>query len=135
MIRAVMLSASALLASAAPAVAVQSAAPAPLKIVSCVVAGDTPNTALRPGVTYTNGVTVMVTNTSSKPISDMTLSGTYSGTSLTDTFKEALPPGSSIVLHKSHSRLLYSGPTPESCFVKHVDFADGTAWSMTPHTM
>lgn len=121
--------------AATSAVAMESAT-SPLKITSCVVA-----TAPRTGTqvtgqpTKTNGVTVTVTNTSSKEIKAATFTGLYNGARYTDTLVKTIAAGATLKLTKYHNPTLYSGPKVESCRVTHVDFADGTSWSASSSAM
>ncbi|MBD5633278.1 MAG: hypothetical protein IAI49_02265 [Candidatus Eremiobacteraeota bacterium] len=118
-----------ILVSASPALAVESTSKAPVQITSCVVARDESKSNTLPGPTYTNGVTAVVVNTTTKTIADMTISGIYNGVTVTDTIKGPFGPGSSTTLHKAHTPMIYSGPDA-ACVLNHVTYADGTAWQM-----
>jgi hypothetical protein len=109
--------------------AVESSAQAPVKIISCVVAKDESKTPSLGGVASTNGVTAVVVNTTTKTITDMTISGIYNGVTVTDTVKGPFAGGSETTLHKSHTPMVYTGPDA-SCVLNHVTFADGTSWKM-----
>ncbi len=118
------------LVSSAPALAVTSSTTVPVKIISCVVARDaSKSNSLPPGPAYTNGVTAVVVNTTTKTITDMTISGIYNGVTVTDTIKGPFAAGSTTTLHKSHTPMVYDGPDA-ACVLNHVTYADGTSWQM-----
>ena len=124
----------------AAAVTVVAAVPAyadssgsPLTIKSCVVARGASakafgGAAAPTDIIFTDGVTIALTNTSSKPITSTVLSGSYDGMIITDTVKQTIAPGATVTWSKKHSPLVYNGPEA-SCKVDHVDFADGTSWT------
>lgn len=122
------------LVSASPALAVTSTAQPPVKIVSCVVARDDTKSNALPGPAYTNGVTAVVINTTTKTITDMQISGIYNGVTVTDTIKGPFAPGSETTLHKAHVQMVYTGPDA-ACVLNHVTYADGTSWSMAAPPM
>ena len=117
------------LALGSPALAVQSTAEAPVKIISCVVARNDSVSPSIGGVAYTNGVTAVVVNTTTKSISDMQFSGIYNGATVTTTVKGTLAAGQTATLTKTLTPRIYTGPDA-SCVLNHVTFADGTTWSM-----
>lgn len=113
----------------APAVALQNSPQAPVKILSCVVARNDSQSNSTGGVAYTNGVTAVVTNVSTKTIKDMQFSGIYNGETVTTTVAGTFPAGMSETLHKTLTPRIYEGPDA-SCVLNHVTYADGTTWSM-----
>jgi hypothetical protein len=118
---------------ASPALAVESTSKVPVKIVSCVVARDASKSDQLPGPAYTNGVTAVVVNTTTKTITDITVSGIYNGVTITDTVKGPFAPGSTTTLHKAHKQMVYEGPDA-ACVLNHVTYADGTTWQMAMPT-
>jgi hypothetical protein len=113
----------------APALAIQSTAQPPVKIISCVVhRNDSKSNALG-GVAYTNGVTAVIVNTTTKTIADFQASGIYNNVTVTDTVKGPFAPGQTYTVQKVHTPFIYTGPDA-SCVLNHVTFADGTTWSM-----
>jgi hypothetical protein len=114
---------------ALPALAVESTAQTPIKIVSCVVARDNSKNDAEPGPAYTNGVTAVVINTTTKTITDAQFSGVYNGVTVTDTIPGPFAPGQTYTLTKTHIRMIYDGPDA-SCVLNHVTYADGTTWTM-----
>ena len=120
------LSALALVAIASPAYADPDASQAPFKI-TCIVASSDRNILLVPGVSRTNGVTVMLENTSSKTATAVTVTGSYHGYSVTDTFKAKFEPNVAQMVTRSYTPQVYQGPNAE-CKVTHVEYADGSTW-------
>jgi len=109
----------------------------PLSISSCVVARGAQMAAFgipHADTTFTDGVTVVVKNESTKQIVSSVLSGTYDGVVITDTIKAPLAAGATATWSKKHTPLIYSGPNA-SCRVDRVDFADGTSWTAPPAAM
>ncbi len=129
MLKVTMLAAVGVLLSGSSVLAVESTAQAPVKILSCVVARNDSKSNSLGGVAYTNGVTAIVTNVSTKAISDMQFSGIYNGETVTTTVTGAFPAGMSETLHKTLTPRVYTGPDA-SCVLNHVTFADGTTWKM-----
>ncbi len=117
-----------------PALAVESTSQVPVKIISCVVARDNSKNDANPGPAYTNGVTAVVVNTTTKTIADMTISGIYNGVTVTDTIKGPFAPGSTTTLHKSHTPMVYDGPDA-ACVLNKVSYSDGTTWKMAQPPM
>jgi len=109
----------------------------PLSISSCVVARGAAMAAFgipHADTEFTDGVTVVVKNTSTKQIVSSVLSGTYDGVVITDTVKAPLAGGATATWSKKHTPLVYNGPNA-SCRVDRVDFADGTSWTAPPAPM
>ena len=116
------------------ALAIESTAQAPVKIISCVVhRNDSKSNALG-GVAYTNGVTAVVVNTTTKTITDMQISGIYNGVTVTDTVNGPFAPGSTSTLTKAHTPMVYTGPDA-ACVLNHVSYSDGTSWKMAQPPM
>jgi hypothetical protein len=114
--------------------AVETTSSVPVKIISCVVAKDQASSPSLGGVASTNGVTAIVVNTTTKTITDMTISGIYDGVTVTDTIKGPFAAGSTTTLHKAHAQMAYTGPDA-ACVLNHVTYADGTAWKMAMPAM
>jgi hypothetical protein len=123
------LAAACILISTAPAFAVTSTEAPPVKITSCVVQRDDTKSNSLPGPAYTNGVTGVAVNTTTKTIKDIQVSGVYNGVTVTDTIEGPFAPGSTTTIHKTHIQMVYTGPDAD-CVLNHVTFADGTTWQM-----
>lgn len=120
---------------AAPAFAVESTSAVPVKITSCVVARDASANGADPREpAYTNGVTAVIVNTTTKTIKDIQVSGIYNGVTVTDTVEGPFDAGQTYTLHKSHKQMVYTGPDA-ACVLNHVTFADGTTWVMAQPPM
>jgi hypothetical protein len=116
------------LAFASPAFAVQTTG-APIKITSCVVAASASNStgAYVRGVTFTDGVTAVFVNQSSKTITSISFAGSYGGVPETGTITGSFAPGETDQITRHYKPRLYNGPDA-SCRVTHVEFSDGTSW-------
>ena len=121
-----MLSALALVAIASPAYADSDAAQAPFKI-TCIVASSDRNILLVPGVSRTNGVTVMLENTATKTATAVSVTGTYHGYTVSDVVKGKFEPNQAQMITRSYTPQVYQGPDAE-CKVTHVEYADGSTW-------
>jgi hypothetical protein len=122
------LSVVAVLAFASPALAVQTSG-GPIKILSCVVASSqavSTGVYVR-GVTFTDGVTAVFVNQSSKAITSISFAGSYGGVPETGTITGTFAPGETNQLTRHYKPRLYNGPDAE-CHITHVVYADGSTW-------
>jgi hypothetical protein len=102
----------------------------PVKIKSCEVAYIDASTGgiMTDSLQFTNGVTVTLMNTSEKPVSSFTVSGSYNTYHVTDTWNGTLPPGAVLTVYKHYQQLPYVD-SKAKCRVIKVTYADGTTWS------
>ena len=101
----------------------------PVTIKSCEVAYiDQTGGVETASLQYTNGVTVTAENTSDKPISSFTVSGSYNGYKVVDTWSGTLLPKGMLSVWKHYNQLPYSGSKAQ-CHVTKVTYSDGTTWS------
>lgn len=105
-----------------------SADTSPVTVKSCAVAYITEGSLILQGMQFTNGVTVTLANNSSKPVSGITVSGTYHGFKVTDSWSGTLVPSGTLSVWKHYHQLVYAGPNAE-CRVIKVTFTDGTTWA------
>jgi len=118
-----------LLAMSSSALAVTENAPAPVVVTACVVMTvSSADTVMTPGVSLTNGVTVMLKNNSDKVVKSVTVTGDYHGRHETGTAAFTFKPGTTaeITRHFGQSAFI---DTDAKCHVTNVLFADGTSWS------
>jgi hypothetical protein len=104
---------------------------APVKIKACDVAYITDNGITTTSLQFTNGVTVSLTNVSSKPVTSITVDGAYDKFKVTDSWSGNLLPNASVSVWKHYTQLAYTG-SKASCKVVKVTFADGSEWAATP---
>jgi hypothetical protein len=115
-------------AFASPALAVQTSGE-PIKILSCVVASSqaaSTGVYVR-GVTFTDGVTAIFVNQTSKTITSISFAGSYGGVPETGTITGTFVPGEKNQLTRHYKPRLYNGPDAE-CHITHVVYEDGTTW-------
>jgi hypothetical protein len=121
----------AVLATASSAIAQQTTPETgPVRVASCIVMSRDPAVSvMRPGVSLTNGVTVALVNSSNKTTSAVTVTGNYHGRVVTDTVKLELKPGDTTEVFKQYTPSVFIDIYAD-CHVTHVDFTDGTSWSL-----
>jgi hypothetical protein len=104
----------------------------PVQVASCIVhPRDAMTNILKPGVDWTNGVTVTLVNKSDKTTSAVTVHGSYHGTSVTDTVDLYIAPGKTAQVTRNYTPTVFSDIYAE-CHVVKVTFTDGTSWSAPP---
>ena len=112
--------------------AVLTTPPSPIKIKSCDVAyiDDSTNSGgvMTSSLEFTNGVTLTVANTSSKPITAFTVAGSYDTFHVTDTWAGKLLPGAQVSVYKHYTQLPYDG-SKASCSITSATYADGSVWA------
>jgi hypothetical protein len=103
----------------------------PVKVTACIVNGPgTVNTTVMiPNVSLTQGVTVTLVNTSDKTATAVTVTGSYHGRVVTDTAKFDFKPGTTAQISRRYTPSVFID-TDAECHVVHVQFADGTSWSL-----
>ena len=103
----------------------------PVRVAACIVYSRSvgANHVLTPSVDVTNGVQVTLVNDSTKTTSDITVTGSYHGRTVTDSVKVALKPGASMTVQRSYYPPSTYIDANAQCHVVKVDFTDGTSWS------
>ncbi len=120
---------SAILIAVATLFPVVSTEGAPVKVDECDVAFiDAGGALLTSSLQFTNGVTVQVSNVSGKPITGITINGSYNGFHVTDSWTGTLAAGGKLRIWKHYQQLPYAGPHAK-CVVAKVNYADGTTWA------
>jgi spore coat protein CotH len=99
----------------------------PVKIKSCDVAYITDTGIQTSQLQFTNGVTVSITNTSDKPVTSITVEGSYDKFQVTDSWTGKLLPNATVSVWKHYQQLVYTGSKAQ-CHVTKVTYADGTTW-------
>ena len=100
----------------------------PIAVKSCAVGFIENGRILSSALRFTNGVTVTVMNTSSKPVTNYTIRGNYNGYKVVDNWSGTLAPGQTMTYMKHYQQQPFSGPTAQ-CKVTKATLADGTTWS------
>jgi hypothetical protein len=72
----------------------------------------------------------MFTNTGAKTATAVTVTGSYHGYSVTDTFKGTFEPNVEGMVTRSYTPQVYQGPEAV-CNVTHIEYADGSTWPAT----
>lgn len=98
----------------------------PVIVSACIVNGPL-DTLMRPGISLTNGVTVILKNVSPKVVKSITVTGNYHGRVVTDSADVTLAPGQSVQINRKYNPSVFYD-TDAKCSITHVVFADGTAW-------
>jgi hypothetical protein len=106
----------------------------PVRVAACIVysrntGSSGVNGVLTPNVDLTNGVQVTLVNDSTKTTSNITVTGSYHGRTVTDTVKVELKPGASMTVRRQYYPPSTYIDADAQCHVMKVDFTDGTSWS------